>query len=153
MLTQDGWQKAYCDHASARSVGMALSAPDVEIFAFQEMSKTSGSAQNDRPIFDSITSLMKAQAYELSCLPSRKKDSSVYQFNLVSVADTDLVRLHFQDNGEVEESPVESERYIASYIVNRERTSAAIRFVRASAFPPAINDYEGRFSFHVYIPF
>jgi hypothetical protein len=42
---------------------------------------------------------MKAQSYELEALPQRKKAPSVYQFNLLTVVDTDLIRLHFQDGG------------------------------------------------------
>jgi len=141
MIAQEGWRDDYFEHISAGSADAALSPPEVEVFAFQEMKKSSGAVRNDRPIFDSITSLMKAQAYELSCLPSRKKEGSVYQFNLVSVAGSDLVRLHFHANGEVEATPVDSERYVANYIVNQERTSAGIRFVRASAFPAVLDDY------------
>lgn len=58
----------------------ALRKPSVDIFAFQEMNKQSGSPQNDKAIFQSITSLMKAQAYELRALPDRKKDLCIYHF-------------------------------------------------------------------------
>jgi len=51
-----------------------------------------GSPQNDKAIFGAMTSLMKAQAYELQALPQRKKASCVYQFNLISSLDGQLVR-------------------------------------------------------------
>jgi hypothetical protein len=141
MITQSSWREAYFKHAAAQGVTTALAIPDVEVYAFQEMNKISGAVQNDKPIFSSVTSLMKAQAYELSCLPSRRKDEAVYQFNLLSVVDADLVRMHLKSNDEVEASEVDSENYIADYIINKERTAARIHFVRASAFTEVLQDY------------
>ncbi len=70
------------------------------IFAFQQFHKKNGTVQNDKAIFESITSLMKAQAYEMDSLSKRKKTLSFYSFNLISVAETDLVRLLLaQDEG------------------------------------------------------
>jgi len=139
MVAQQGWSDEYY---SLRPVQETLSPPEVEVFAFQEMDKTSGTVQNDKAIFNSVTSLMKAQAYELSCLPARKENASVvYQFSLLSVADTDLVRLHFQDDERVEVVRVDSETYIANYIIKQQRTSARIHFVRESAFRAVLEDY------------
>ena len=141
MITQGGWRKAYFEHVAAQGVTVALAVPDVEVYAFQEMNKVSGAVQNDKPIFSSVTSLMKAQAYELSCLPRPKKKERVYQFNLLSVVDTDLIRLHLKSDDEVEAAEVESENYIVNYIINKERTFARIHFMRASAFPTVLQDY------------
>jgi len=141
MITQSSWREAYFKHAASQGVTTALAIPDVEVYAFQEMNKISGAVQNDKPIFNSVTSLMKAQDYELSCLASRKKDEAVYQFSLLSVVDADLIRMHLKGNDEVEAAEVESENYIANYIINKERTAARIHFVRASAFPEVLQDY------------
>lgn len=158
-LAETGCATRYHDEAAAAGVGAALSLPEVEVFAFQELSKATGapavhknpksgkadarsasSPRNDAAIFSSITSLMKAQAYELGALPNRKKTPSVYQFNLVTVADTELLRMRFRGH-EIECSPVQSEHYIGRYIINRRETCSRIRFIQADAFRETLTDY------------
>ena len=139
-LTLPGRARAFHDAAHREGVVDALAMPEVEVFAFQEMDKTTGKPQNDKPIFGAVTSLMKAQAYELAALPGRKKAPSVYQFNLLSVVDTDLVRLMF-DATEIRQSEVDAEHYLARYIVRKRDVFARVRFVRASAFVAALEDY------------
>lgn len=158
-LAQTGCATRYHDEAAAAGVGVALSLPEVEVFAFQELSKATGapavqqkpksgkadaksasSPRNDAAIFSSITSLMKAQAYEIGALPNRKKTPSVYQFNLVTVAGTELLRMRFRGS-EIECAPVQSEHYIGRYIINRRETFSRIRFIQADAFKEALKDY------------
>lgn len=129
-------------HEAANRAGVvdALALPQVEVFAFQEMDKTSGKPQNDKPIFAAVTSLMKAQAYELGALSSRKKTPSVYQFNLLSVVDTDLVRLMFEE-ADIKQTAVESEHYLARYIIRKREVFARVRFVRASSLGGVLPDY------------
>jgi len=67
---------------------------------------------------------MKAQAYELTALPQRNRPRSVDQFNLLSVIDTDLVRLDFSSNGDIAESEVDEETYIARYNALHEANAA-----------------------------
>lgn len=115
LLAKTGKAKAY--HESVRSLGVkeAVADPQVEVFAFQEMNKSSGAPKNDKAIFSAMTSLVKAQAYELSSLPARKKAKAVYQFNLVSVVGSEMYRLMFATKGKgIESTPVDSEQYIAS---------------------------------------
>lgn len=132
--------KAYHEAALTNGVTDALKLPEVEVFAFQEMDKTSGKPQNDKPIFSAVTSLMKAQAYELAALPGRKKAPAVYQFNLLSVVDTDLVRLMFTGST-ITQSEIESEHYLARYIIRKREVFSRVRFVRASAFSLILQDY------------
>jgi len=108
---------------------------------FRKMNRQSGSPQNDRAIFSSITSLMKAQSYELDALLRRKTVSSVYQFNLVNVVDTELIRLFFEKTSH-EATAVDEEHYIARYIVNKRDTFARIHFVCASKFETALKEYD-----------
>lgn len=139
-LGESGKAKAFHEAASKNGVDTALSVPAVEVFAFQEMDKTSGKPQNDKPIFAAITSLMKAQAYELSSLPSRKKAPAIYQFNLLSVIDSELVRLNFSDTG-ISQETVDSEHYIGRYIVRKQNVAARVRFLTASAFEHHLPEY------------
>lgn len=135
-----GGPKAYHEAALRNGVTEALKLPGVEVFAFQEMDKVSGKPQNDKPIFSAVTSLMKAQAYELAALPGRKKAPSVYQFNLLSIVDTELIRLMFTGS-EIKQSEVDAEHLLARYIIRKREVFARVRFVRASAFASELEDY------------
>lgn len=139
-LSAIGGSKAYHEAALLNGVVEALSLPAVEVFAFQEMDKVSGKPQNDKPIFSAITSLMKAQAYELAALPGRKKAPSVYQFNLLSVVDTDLIRLMFA-GPEITQHELDAEHYLARYIIRKREVFARVRFMRAQAFESELKDY------------
>lgn len=139
-LSQPGRAKAYHEAALESGVTEALRLPEVEVFAFQEMDKNNGRPQNDKPIFSAVTSLMKAQAYELSALPGRKTLPSVYQFNLLSVVDTELIRLNF-NGAEIEQTDVETEHYLARYIIRKRDVFARVRFVRSRAFKTTLEDY------------
>lgn len=133
--------KTYHDDAINFGVKEALSIPDYEVFAFQEMNRISGAPKNDKNIFAAVTSLMKAQAYELSALSQRKKKPSVYQFNLLSVIDSDLVRLVI-DNDEISQEIVDSEHYISRYIIKKKETFSRIRFISYTNFKEKIKDYK-----------
>jgi hypothetical protein len=129
-------------HEAVRAFGVeeAFVHPAVEVFAFQEMDGKSGAPQNDKPIFAAVTSLMKAQAYELGALPLRKKSPSVYQFNLISVVDAEMARLMFQGDKITCES-IDSEHYLARYIVKKKETFSRIRFVNSKVFADGLADY------------
>jgi hypothetical protein len=141
-LAQENARRKYQEDVAAAGVANAFAMPAVDIFAFQEMNRVSGAPQNDKAIFAAMTSLMKAQAYELNSLPKRRKAPAVYQFNLLSVVDTDLVRLHFS-NSDVSASPVDSEHYIARYILGNRETFARIRFLTADGFAGSLPEYTG----------
>jgi len=112
-------------------------------FAFQIMDKLRGSAQNDKPIFDSITSLVKAQAYEIQSLDGgRKSDNKkyIYQFNLISVIESDLIRLHFEDDN-ITPIQIEQENHIFRYIVHKKQIFARVHFVKSSSFEELLKQY------------
>ncbi|HRD64782.1 MAG TPA: hypothetical protein PKY50_01370 [Candidatus Competibacter sp.] len=135
-----GAARRYHDAASAYGVKDAMSLPPVEVFAFQEMDKTSGKPKNDKPIYSSVTSLMKAQAYEMAALPTRKRSPAVYQFNLLSVIDTTLLRLMF-DKTKIKCTERDTEHYLARYIIRKREIFARIRFIGLRAFASILEDY------------
>jgi hypothetical protein len=139
-LSLPGQSRTYHDGVMELGVQEALSIPDVEVFAFQEMKRSGGTPQNDKNIFNAVTSLMKAQAYELSVLPQRKKVPSVYQFNLLSIIDSDLIRLKFEGDN-IKAEPIDSEHYIARYIIKKKESFSRVRFISASSFKDALSDY------------
>jgi hypothetical protein len=143
MLQSNNWRTSYFDILMSEETPRTVLDSDQDVFAFQEINKTNGTAQNDKAIFSSITSLIKAQAYELGLLPNRKKEPSIYQFNLVSLLDGELVRLEFaSEDDEITESDIPEELYFFDYIVNKHRTTARIHFVRESYFINALTAYE-----------
>lgn len=139
-LNNTGAAKRYHEGAHRFGVKNVLQTPAVEVFAFQEMNKTSGAPQNDKSIFAAITSLMKAQAYEVGALPQRKKNPAIYQFNLLSIVDTDLVRLMFSGKT-IEAASVEDEHYIARYIIKKRESVSRIRFVQSEKFEKILPEY------------
>ncbi len=103
------------------------------VFAFQEMNRKSGKANNDKNIFNSITSLMKAQSYELRSLSSRKKERSVYFFHLISLIDSQLILLECEGD-KINPNEVESHTVISNYIINGESTASKIKFTTLNGF-------------------
>lgn len=141
-LSRPGKPKAY--HEGMRTLGVvdAVADPQVEVFAFQEMNKSSGAPKNDKAIFAALTSLVKAQAYELSSLAGRKKTKAVYQFNLISVFGSDMYRLMFAETGaDITSFKINSEQYIARYIVSKRESFSRIRFITSQEFTSALEDY------------
>jgi hypothetical protein len=139
-LARSDSARLYHEAVATSAVGEALRTPEVEVFAFQEMSKASGTPQNDKAIFSATTSLMKAQAYELGALPQRRTKPAVYQFNLISVVDSDLIRLFFKGTS-IESQPIRQEHYIARYIIKKQATFSRIRFMQADAFAALLPEY------------
>jgi hypothetical protein len=140
-LSENGVSKQYYKKVRKLGVTKVLAQPEVEVFAFQEMDKNNGKPQNDKPIFSAVTSLIKAQAYELGILPLRKKDTSIYQFNLISVVDAELARLMF--NGKkIECTEIDTEHYLANYIVKKKESFSRIHFIRSNAFEHTLKDYD-----------
>lgn len=153
-LSNENFAKNYFKEGREAGLNDLFDKPDFEIFAFQEIDKTRATPKNDKPIFSSITSLMKAQAYELSVLPERiknkKRKPAIYQFNLISLADTTLIRFIAEgENGdEVTASEVDSADYITRYIINSEETFARIRFINSDSFENQLDLYNRLHNFN-----
>lgn len=133
--------KTYHEDVKKLGVQEALAIPMHEVFAFQEMNRNTGAPHNDKNIFGAVTSLMKAQAYELGALPQRKKSSCVYQFNLISVTNAELYRLVVKGN-EISQEQIGSEHYISRYIIQKRETCSRIRFLSAHIFEDSLKDYD-----------
>jgi hypothetical protein len=144
MLTKSTWVQKYIEICMEHSIYDELIAPARHIFAFQEVSKAQYKCQNDKNIFSSVSSLMKAQGYEISALNVRKtnKKKSVYWFGLITVVDTDLVRIDYAKDGSTKAQQVEEERYIGSYIINQKEITARIHFITAAAFEKFLSKYD-----------
>jgi hypothetical protein len=145
MFVKTEWVPKYLDICKAHSVYDELIAPARHIFAFQEINKTKAkyTCQNDKNIFGSISSLMKAQGYEIGALKVRKtsKNKSVYWFGLITVVDTELVCIDYGQDGSTHAQQIDEERYIGSYIINQKEIAARIHFVTAESFSKVLARY------------
>ena len=65
VLSSPEWSANSVAHTQDNECGDLTEIPKHHIFAFQEMNRESGKPNNDKNIFAAVTSLMKAQAYEL----------------------------------------------------------------------------------------
>ncbi len=141
MTRQSDWRDIYCQQLAASPCCNLVQLPEKHIFAFQEMNKESARPNNDKNIFGSITSLIKAQAYELDVLPKRKHNPVIYQFNLLSIIDGELIRIDF-DSAKRSSHLKDDDFYLANYIVNKAPISARIHFVSFKAFKVVLGQYD-----------
>jgi len=142
MLAKTDWVTKYVAACKKDNIYDSVISPNRHVFAFQEINKTSYACQNDANIFNSISSLMKAQGYEIGALKVRKRSPVVYIFGLISVVDAPLVRIDYEATGTTVASIIDDDRYIGSYIINQKEITARIHFVTAKAFPKLIAEYD-----------
>jgi hypothetical protein len=138
MIENYDWKTKYVN--SSRQLNESLFLPQKHIFAFQELHTKNGKAQNDKAIFNSVVSSMKSQDYEIASLEKRKKESSLYNFNLISVVDAPLLRINY---GDIEPSieHIDSDIYVGSYIINKKETLSRVHFVKSDIFPASLKTY------------
>lgn len=133
VMKNNSFNKDYYTFMNSHSNNSVMNEPEVDVFAFQEMNKITGKPHNDKNIFTSITTLMKAQAYEIGALSSRKKEKCIYQFNLISLVDSDIIRLKVSPDNIFQES-IDTEQMVARYIVNKKEQFFRLRFLTAEYF-------------------
>lgn len=140
-LEKSEWTEMYHERMIKKCPGI-FSPPEVDIFAFQEMHKEKSTCQNDKNMFNAVTSLMKAQAYEINSLTARRKQTQpvFYQFNLISVLDSELVRIKFEGE-KITASNIDEDSYISKYILNKKETTSRIKFLTAKKFGESITEY------------
>ncbi len=127
--------------------------PEQTIFAFQEVDKAAALPRDDKSIFASIVSLLKAQAHEMAAHAQGTK-RAVYQYNLLSAVDSELVRLDFpEEPGDPVALKVGRQTYLADYIINRQPISAPIRFVAKPALEAGLAELDALHELNVqYFP-
>lgn len=132
------WKTKYVN--SSQELNDQIFSPQKHIFAFQELNKKKGTPQNDRAIFNSIVSSMKSQDYEIGSLDKRKKEESIYNFNLISVVDAQLLRINY-GNGEPSVDNISSDIYVGSYIINKKETISRVHFIMSDGFDSCLSTY------------
>lgn len=109
-----------------------------DIFAFQQIASNSVVPRNDRAIFDSIVSLMKALDHEVGIVPARAKGRKrIYVFSLLSVVDAPMVEVNYS-NKSPRAAEVARITHLARYMVRKRDLSALINFVRSDKLAETI---------------
>lgn len=102
-----------------------------DVFAFQQIASQKPAPRNNKAIFDSIASLMKALDHEIEALPTRAKGRKrFYTFFLLSVIDAPLVDVSYSGKKPVA-AEVDRLTHLARYMVRKRDLSALIHFVRS----------------------
>jgi hypothetical protein len=139
-LTAAGIARRYHNYVGSLGVEQALRVPPVEVFAFQELNRRTGACDNQKAIFGALTTLLKSQSYEMGALARRKTTPCVYQFNLVSVVESEMVRLTASNAGIVA-AEIDDEQLISSYIIKGRQSFSRVRFLTAGGFRRALPEY------------
>lgn len=109
-----------------------------DIFAFQQVASKSVVPRNDRAIFDSIVSLMKALDHEVGIVPDRAKGRKrIYMFSLLSVVDAPMVEVSYS-NKTPRATEVARLTHLARYMVRKRDLSALVHFVRSDKLAATI---------------
>lgn len=100
-----------------------------DFFAYQLVSPDGKSPRNDKPIFESISGLLKALDHEITTRTERgKKRRRVFNFNLFTVVDAPLVEVSYKEDGALGCTDIDHLLYHARYLVRRQNLEALVHF-------------------------
>lgn len=113
------------------------------IFAFREYNNVKNTIANDSSIYESINTLLKAQAYELNSLKDGRKDSPCYyNFNLLSINDVvSMIKVHCVED-KMEYLLLEQINYVNRFIVNKQVNHSLVNFISYNAFRTTLTQYD-----------
>jgi len=140
MLNNSEWRRRMIRAVKANNSVNKIYDIKEGLFAFQEMNKRTGKVQNDKNIFSSISSLVKSLSYEVISLDKRVEHNSFYSFYLISIVDTDLIRIHF-DNQDISCNHIDEIMYLNRFIVNDKDDFYRIHFVNYNRFSDVLKNY------------
>lgn len=118
---------------------------DKQIFAFQMLDKKNCKPQNDKPIYDSIISLIKAYESEKKSLKKRKKEKVYYDFSLITVIEGDIIEAYFNNKNEIKIIENREElKYVNRHIIDESENFYKIHFIKKEKFENILEDYENQ---------
>lgn len=106
-------------------------------FAFQQINARSYKSEDDKRIYDSIITTIKALEYEKE---NRGRpvidgvDSYFYNFNLLSVFDGDIVEVFFEGDTEKKIAGTNEIKYINRHIISKKEAFYKVHFITKTAF-------------------
>ncbi|MFZ0453997.1 MAG: hypothetical protein WAM24_09590, partial [Ignavibacteriaceae bacterium] len=147
MLKNSDWKNRINNNLQHEEFLNNIYKTEKKVFAFQEMKKTNGAPQNDKKIFESISTLIKALAFELKSLSERKQSKCFYNFNLISVAQTDLVNMNFYQSN-LDGYEVNNINYINRFIVSGKDEFFKVNIVKYDNFENILCGYDELFNWN-----
>jgi hypothetical protein len=139
-LQNSEWRKGYLE--GDPNVYNEIFEMNRHAFAFQLISNKTCKPNNDKPIFQSLTDLLKAQDHELSILPERMRKNRIYVFNLLTIVDANLYEVSY-DNVDCKAVPVDEFRHLARYIVRKRDRVARVNICNKNMLARLIKSYDG----------
>lgn len=115
---------------------------DKQPFAFQQLLKSKFTLQNDKDIYNSIITLIKAVEFEKSWLEKRKKVPCFYNFNLISVFDGEMIELFYENESSCTISEISSIKYLNRHIVNNKEDFYRVQFINFDNFDTYCSSYD-----------
>lgn len=117
-----------------------------KIFGFQQLNKNSYKCEDDKRIYDSIITSIKALEYEINIKQSKNNlitevETSFYNFNLLSIFDGEMVEVYFE-NDNIKPDPINDAVYINRHIINRKQNFYKVHFIKSSKFEECLNIYD-----------
>ncbi|WP_026054283.1 hypothetical protein, partial [Leptospira weilii] len=98
------------------------------IFAFQEVHVDKQAPRNDKNIYDSLVSLLKAKEYERNTLDNRKKRQCLYNFVCLSVQEVPTIE-YFCDSNPPGIQEVDHIKYLNRFIINKKDDFHLVHFI------------------------
>ena len=121
------FEKAGEDFSNVFSTGQ-------DVFAYQLVSRDKYAPKDDRPIFQSVSSLMKALDHEKKSIPNRARGGRrIYLFTLATVVDGELIEASYNSNMP-HLRKVDRVSQLSNYIVDETDVSSVVHFVEHTHF-------------------
>jgi hypothetical protein len=102
-----------------------------QVFAFQQMKRESFAPNNDKDIYNSIITTIKALEYEKISLDKRITNKALYNFNILSIFDGEMIQIHF-DNEKKDQhvKEIDEIKYLNRHIVNKKESFYRVHFMK-----------------------
>lgn len=100
-----------------------------QVFAFQQISKKNYKPQNDKDIYNSIITSIKALEYEKNALNNRVYRDALYNFNILSIFDGDMHSVKYGGAKPVVQE-INHIKYLNRHIVNKSESFFRVHFIK-----------------------
>lgn len=110
-------------------------------FAFQQFDLSKAKKNNDKDIYNSITSIIKAAEYEKKHISKRKTEKCIYFFELVSILDGKLFEAIFEDDI-IDIKETKSAKYQHRFIISGTDSFYRIEFTTKDNFSELLDIYD-----------
>lgn len=129
------------DRLLAENEVSSLFAIPRKVFAFQQINKNSYKTEDDKRIFDSIITAIKAASYEMQNDTKNKKKYCNSYF-LISVLDGEMKEVAFDEDGTKNISDIEEIHYINRHIVGGKDDFYQVHFITKNHLDKSVALYD-----------